>query len=1058
MASPQGRGEGKATVSGKHSRRIIIASSESSRKCNKIRRCVRCNNQFAMRKGSGRKFMRINPTFIYHMGVTSFKQVMSRNTLRNSYDDINPSSWGRNNDEDDEDEDDDDFIESLSRSDTFQVVDEDKTSRTRASNDVFFDEEYYDVYRERRESNFNDLPEWYDEQSTGMERRSAFDDGGFFYDDKSSEYSSSESLRLQEAASWLKERGTLRRSYKQGYKKYFIGTDIPLPLVTSCKAVPQTTSTRKVAETIDIDVERDTAFLKEVRQGTMVMPTEESRDVKLPPDGYYNDNNYVVFSNCQYFGENQLNAPANDEDVAVQLREEAINSILKIARDGPIKKPFAESKTNEEVRDEYIRSIYTLVSSAEDYGILDDCRLHHGIAMAYINNQDMVGAVHAIRDAELLGVTPLGETYALLLRTFAKNGAVEDAEAVLGAMENAGYNPRGGWCVLTATLAEINMTDDFMRNFDKGCELGYRPTEEMWEYYLKYLVQCGEINKASSLVHGYMLDCGIERNARFDNIILRGYIERDTIEGCKDVIAARNWMELNMLDGYNPTKPNAETFNILLEGTIISPMPDEDPVMRCAIMIDQMRKLSVKPDPSTWILMIIYCAKYCSDGYDWCGKFYENFRNSFEVSFNDSVQGKEIPNTLVREVLMEGKGANEMFVKHKEAFAHFFSAVAALSDFRLLRKFISDCVIDNVIIPKELFRPKGYGPLASAMITSPFLSGAGTLLASPGLLWYSMMINYPRKMENLQNAPQTEWNKRKRFEKKLTFNRVSQIFPQNIRSTITSTQGHLRGSRKTNLHTMKVEDFRKALSEAGLETWGTRPVLQQRYRDHLKTLERGFVSKDAIKDKAKKDMEALRKGLQPSADFTVHLDDNYGSVLLSDLERPPWGSRGQEAVVNVAGLKVPIGELVMGSFGDDNLGTNRLKKLARHELQIYLQLLPMCSKIGVRASALDFSVMLQTSCGLADVPSTVKVLLFFRSHDASDAWIVRRIKSPLRYLIEHCFDSHEKTTSVSDGLLVIDTMRKVGIKIDEEIANAAKEFEDENADEKGEQLDTSVIT
>ena len=108
-------------------------------------------------------------------------------------------------------------------------------------------------------------------------------------------------------------------------------------------------------------------------------------------------------------------------------------------------------------------------------------------------------------------------------------------------------------------------------------------------------------------------------------------------------------------------------------------------------------------------------------------------------------------------------------------------------------------------------------------------------------------------------------------------------------------------------------------------------------------------------------------------------------------------------------------------------GSLKLRDVAREELAMYLELLPMCARIGVHASPIDFSVMLQVSCGLADVRATVDILMHFRAFEVDEPWIFRRIVSPLRFLLEHCFDTRERTTAAADGLLVLATMERVGL-------------------------------
>ena len=157
------------------------------------------------------------------------------------------------------------------------------------------------------------------------------------------------------------------------------------------------------------------------------------------------------------------------------------------------------------------------------------------------------------------------------------------------------------------------------------------------------------------------------------------------------------------------------------------------------------------------------------------------------------------------------------------------------------------------------------------------------------------------------------------------------------------------------------------------------------------------------------------------------MGEEHGPVLLSDHEAPPWGSRGQEAVVSVADVGEPIGALVSGA----GRGSLKLRDVAREELAMYLELLPMCARIGVHASPIDFSVMLQVSCGLADVRATVDILMHFRAFEVDEPWIFRRIVSPLRFLLEHCFDPRERTTAAADGLLVLATMERVGLPPDE---------------------------
>jgi len=296
------------------------------------------------------------------------------------------------------------------------------------------------------------------------------------------------------------------------------------------------------------------------------------------------------------------------------------------------------------------------------------------------------------------------------------------------------------------------------------------------------------------------------------------------------------------------------------------------------------------------------------------------------------------------------------------------------------------------------------------------------------------MVNYPRKMENAESAPQVPWPS-ETHGKVLSFTDISQLFPKNIKASITSGLGSSQrgASKKYNLSKMKVAEIRSELAAAGLETWGTRPVLMSRFREHLEALKGGTVTPEAVKEKAKKDMDARRQGLEPAADFKVHMGEEHGSILLSDHDTSPWGSRGQETVVNVADISEPIGRLVSGE-GQSSL---KLRDIAREELKMYLELLPMCSRIGVHASPIDFSVMLQVSCGLADVRSTVDILLHFRAFEVDEPWVFRRIMSPIRFLLEHCFNPHERTTAATDGLLVLETMNKVGLKPDEQMTSLA---------------------
>ena len=944
------------------------------------------------------------------------------------------------------------------RGDLYDGFDEDNTSAEGVGDDIFGRGGGYEPQETLfgggdREEERGVVPESY-----------SFDYSDVASYDRASASVFDDDLRLQEAARWLKEKGTLRNAFKHP-----VGAVDPTPkLITSCRIVPATTSKRIVIEAMDVDLEQDAMTLRTLRMASSQIKTTNGDDtvpLRLPAEGAYNANYFRVFG-----GNNGGDTDASDDKtetsdrddgiVATQLREEAVQSILELARHaGRVSMQAAEEESAdgrdvEEELNACLRQMYSIVSSAEDYGILDDSRMHHGITMAYIANSDMVGAVHAIRDAEMLGVTPLGETYTLLLRTFARSGAVEDAEAVLGALENAGYNPRGAWCVLSTTLAEGGMTDDFVRNMNKGLELGYKPTEDMWESYIRALIQSGDLKTASHLVHGFMLDCGIERQARFDNIVLRGFIERENSEGERDVVGARSWMELRMLDGPNPTQPNAESFNILLEGTIISPIADEDPVLRCCIMVDEMRKVSVKPDASTWTYMIIYCATYPT-GSDWIRSFYYNFRDSFARSAAEAREGKDVENPMIRDVLASGKGANEMLLRHENTLMTVMNCITSDSNFQLMYDFIRDCIDDKVTIPRSVFvdetgtRPTSF--YKSAVITSPVVTSRGeTPTTSPGLMWYALMISYPRRMNNLDTAPQEAWKPR---EHSLSLTNISQIFPKNIKSTIVATDGPLKQSRKLSITKMKVDEIREALSDAGLETWGTRPVLASRLREHLEQLKQGTVTPEAVREKAKKDLDARKQGLEPAADFKVYMGEHEGSLLLSDLQTSSWGSRGQEAVMHVAGVEVPIGELVSGSFDTGTPSAIKIRNMAQYELKVYLELLPMCSRVGIRPSALDFGVMLQCSCGLADVQSSVKILLHFRKVDVREAWTHRRIVNPIQYLVTHCFSSHERSTTVGDGMLVLETMRRVGLGKDareiEEIVRREISLDDDGRDRTG---------
>ncbi|KAJ8760440.1 hypothetical protein K2173_015107 [Erythroxylum novogranatense] len=236
-------------------------------------------------------------------------------------------------------------------------------------------------------------------------------------------------------------------------------------------------------------------------------------------------------------------------------------------------------------------------------GLTPGPRSFHGLVAAHALAGDHEGAMQSLRRELSAGLTPLHETFIVLIRLFGSKGHAIRGFEILAAMEKLNYDIRQAWIVLVEVLVKQNYLEDANNVFLKGAKGGLRATDELYDLLIEADCKVGDHSNALEIAYEMEAAGRMATTFHFNCLL-----SVQATCGIPEIAFAT--FENMEYGGEDYMKPNTETYNWVIQAYTRAESYDrvQDVAELLGMMVEDHKRL--QPDVRTYALLVECFTKY----------------------------------------------------------------------------------------------------------------------------------------------------------------------------------------------------------------------------------------------------------------------------------------------------------------------------------------------------------------------------------------------------------------------------------------------------------------